>query len=102
MKLLTLLLALYTLALSMVPCNDVHEGEANIPMTVQAAQEHHQEDKDICSPFCLCNCCQGFVVLTTVKNVQIVPVFSKEKFPLYTERFSSFFASDYWQPPRVG
>ncbi|MEP7171688.1 MAG: DUF6660 family protein [Bacteroidota bacterium] len=102
MKFLTLILACYTFALSIAPCNDIHEGQTNVPMTIQAAQEHHQEDNDICSPFCLCSCCQGFVVISTIKNIQVVPSFSKGDYALYNEQVHSSFAANHWQPPRLG
>jgi len=87
--------------LSIAPCNDVHEGQVCVPMTVQAAQEHHQEDNDVCSPFCLCSCCQGFVVISTIKHIESVPSFSKEDFTNVNEKVHSSFSANHWQPPKI-
>src|SRR5436190_8939541 len=101
MKFLSFIIACYTLALSIAPCNDVHEGQTNVPLTIQAAQEHHQEDNDICSPFCICNCCQSSVVISGFNYSQIVPVFITKNFSLNSQHSPSLFASDHWQPPRA-
>jgi hypothetical protein len=82
-----------------MPCNDVH-GQ-NIPPTIEAAQDHHQEDKDLCGPFCQCNCCQSFIVITYSNHSEHIFSFSKERFSLYAEDFSSIIAIDHWQPPKI-
>jgi len=101
MRIFALILALYTIALTIVPCNDVHEGQHNTPMSIEAAQEHHEEDRDMCSPFCLCNCCQGFVIVTAIRHLESASFSSGVDFTLINELVHSSFSASHWQPPKI-
>jgi len=85
-----------------MPCNDVHDGAKNQITTVNQAQDHHESDNDICSPFCICSCCQGFVALTSFPDVAISSFAVSSNFSFYTEKFFSSAAASIWQPPKLG
>jgi hypothetical protein len=57
-------------------------------------------DTDICSPFCQCSCCHGFVLLHFTKLNLRQPV-SSDKQIAYSENFSSAFSGNIWQPPKI-
>lgn len=100
-KFLCFLLSLYTLSLSVMPCNDVHDGMASSVVTMQQAQEHHQTDNDVCSPFCICSCCQGFMAVTCLTDTVISLKESLLNFSGYSEQFISSAFASIWQPPKL-
>jgi len=101
MKKIALLLAFYILALSAMPCNDIHATaieSSDTEMTFQSHEEDHEHHMDLCSPFCSCDCCQTVAetvvqiqtqIENSIINMAITPYFHTEK-----ESFSSF-----WRPP---
>ncbi|MBA3649044.1 MAG: hypothetical protein H0W62_10920 [Chitinophagales bacterium] len=101
MKFLALIFACFTLALSFAPCCDSNVGLANIPQTIQQSQEQHHQDNELCSPFCQCNCCHGFVVIAHFRTSNTLPAFTQKHFTLYTERFICGIPDSHWQPPRL-
>lgn len=85
-----------------MPCNDVHEGAKGAVTTTAQAQDHHETDNDVCSPFCICSCCQGFVALTSFPDVTIAPLSITTNFSFYSEKFFSSASASIWQPPKRG
>ncbi|HMQ59451.1 MAG TPA: hypothetical protein PKE06_02230 [Flavilitoribacter sp.] len=63
MKCLTSILSFYFLMLSLLPCTDTcaSENEMQDGRHRMVSGEHsgcsHQQDDDLCSPFCTCTCC---------------------------------------------
>jgi hypothetical protein len=99
-KTFAVIFGFYTVALSLTHCCDKYE-QANTPQTVQQSQEHHEQDHNLCSPFCQCNCCHGFIVLHFTKHNAITPAFAEKPFQLSVDHLPSSFAADFWQPPRL-
>ena len=100
MKKIALLLAIYILALSVVPCNDVHAisdiySTGNI---LTQDENNHEHPLDMCSPFCSCDCCHTvaetvFQTQIIIENCEISAVITPY---FYTEK-ESFFSL--WRPP---
>lgn len=71
MRFLAFILGFYFLAISLVPCSDVHFSASE--HTAQLSVHTHHDDqnhKDACSPFCHCNCCGSYAeVLNPVSFV---------------------------------
>ncbi|WP_166382985.1 MULTISPECIES: DUF6660 family protein [unclassified Polaribacter] len=58
MKFLTFLLAIYIFALNLTPCADfVVPNDIVKTKTSQITDDHQHEGTDLCSPFCICQCC---------------------------------------------
>jgi len=59
MKYLTFILSLYILALNLAPCEDYAALDNEVKTeNLQATNSDHQhQDLDLCSPFCICQCC---------------------------------------------
>ncbi len=103
--LFTFCFALYLLALSVVPCGDVHAKErGSVPAVYQAqsAPVHHSEDH--CSPFCICACCQT-VVAVMQQEPAAPPVWAPLPTLCWTDAYrseeSAAPASTVWQPPKA-
>ncbi len=102
MKNIAGLLALYILALSFVPCDDILATTINIASDNYFSEQHeeHSHDSDMCSPFCSCDCCQigaeqitlstSFVLENISTDLLITPVLINGKELLYS----------FWKPPK--
>ncbi|WP_026729550.1 DUF6660 family protein [Flavobacterium denitrificans] len=106
MKWITVLLSIYLMALSNMPCADMEVNSA-MHKTAQFSSEtnhSHDKDNDLCSPFCACNCC-GAQVLSyqTVAVFEFVTVHNLISIPLpsYNSVFASDFYGSIWQPPQI-
>jgi len=70
-------------------------------MTVSQAQDHHNEDEDVCSPLCACSCCASQVIVQSCIFAAIGVPFCKKEFlenptlPLPEPTYSI------WQPPKL-
>ena len=84
-----------------MPCNDVHNGMKGSIITVTEAQSHHESDNDVCSPFCICSCCQGFVALTHLSDIAIYVEDIQANFSNKSEAFIASSLAAIWQPPKI-
>jgi hypothetical protein len=107
MNLFKFLLAFYFMALSLMPCEDVHKelGSDQARLSFAADQSHSKDKGDICSPLCVCNCCQmavsAFKMDTLIKvPVQIQTYFSK-KILFRKNNFAYQVYDHIWQPPKI-
>lgn len=109
MKITTIILSLYLILLSCLPCadtkvKDVHVG-SNLVVTVENSHSHtNEKHSDLCPPFCSCNCC-AVQVLTF--NPTLSYSFSKEteliilQISTYHSVLKSNFFGSIWQPPQI-
>lgn len=90
-----------------MPCadNEVYSA-AHIAIEKLAVSDSHShdKDKDLCPPFCACNCCGAqilgyspFVVLEFPLTATII----SSKSTYYKSIFSSNFFGSIWQPPQI-
>lgn len=104
MRFTALIFSLYIFALALFPCADnadhSHKDESHIAIshTHSDADGHHT---DMCSPFCLCQCCHTSVVEL---EVPFVPEALATLEPLksnYNRNFQSGFPTGILHPPRA-
>jgi hypothetical protein len=101
MKIFAVFFAFYTVVISLAPCCDRFEA-ANMQQSIQQEHNHHEQGGELCSPFCQCSCCHGFIALHHMRQTSIVPV-SAEKQLIYPAQYIlPGFSADFWQPPRLG
>lgn len=94
----------FIFALALMPCGDgenhSHKAEAQT-VIAQSHGDDAEHHTDLCSPFCLCQCChtnavdfgEAFVALSTAK---IQPLQSR-----YQRSFKGEFYTKILQPPRA-
>ena len=60
MKFIAFIFSIYILALNFAPCVDNSEIDDNVKTEISQTNgdEHQHQDSDLCSPFCMCHCCQ--------------------------------------------
>jgi len=103
MKKLLLLLPLYLLFISCMPCADSEEGNAgNVTSVSRGTSDGHEKQDETCSPFCSCNCCgqrvssnQSFTTST------ILPVIIPKQHAVLQPFFLQSVSYDIWQPPQI-
>lgn len=106
MRIALIILAIYTTALSCIPCKDnVQKGAYGINVNVIKAGQARQQtaDVDLCTPFCTCTCCAS---VSTQQQIATLPckttfsTFEDITFAYLNHSHSSDLTS-IWQPPRV-
>lgn len=103
MKYLAIILSLFTMTMSALPCDD------DISILDDQLTEIHVDSHgdsndlgDLCSPFCTCVCCAGIVVEPIFNQAALVSNTSETKLnSLYTFSFTSDYLDRIFQPPRV-
>jgi len=103
MKTFAIILSLYVLALSAIPCIDIHKdmAKSQIEISQNNQDAHNQGDKDHCSPFCTCNCCAtSVIILEHLVQLDSFSFFEKQYFPVSSTFFDYSLAS-IWQPPKI-
>ena len=90
-----------------MPCADM-EVNSSANTNTEFASNHdehpHDEQNDLCSPFCTCNCCSAQILThfpTITINFPIVSESIKTQLPTYKSIFSSNFFGSIWQPPQI-
>ena len=66
-------------------CADVNEQDhlSKVEITKNLEDDHGHSDSDLCSPFCICQCCQinivsiNFLTYTISSQELYAPIFSK-------------------------
>jgi hypothetical protein len=101
-KYIAVFLAAYMLVLLCMPCKDnCNTSQHKTPSTYAAAQDHHHEENDQCSPFCFCACCATSITVVAFPKLEISLQINIEKFSVYTSSFVSEVNSSIWQPPKI-
>jgi hypothetical protein len=104
LKTLSYILAILFIILACFPCMDedicMDEQKAGIAFTT-ADHDHTDHEADLCSPFCICNCCrtqinQPLYFFFDVKKAG----FSSPNFPELHAAISAV-PHNIWQPPRL-
>ena len=102
MKFFVSILAIYLLALSIVPCPDMSIEHAGHKVGhMQNAANDQANAADQCSPFCACSCCvspmvhQAYVIIVSSLS------FSHYHYPKYHSFFFSTPLKAIWQPPKL-
>lgn len=111
MKYFCYLLSLYFLALSIMPCTDVHAMNESASEELAGISDHdhqdcpHEKEQDYCPPFCVCNCCGQLLVATKFQKWSVPPLLSanfksKNSF-FYLQNWHSEYLRSVFHPPQV-
>lgn len=99
MKLLTVILSIYVMILTFMPCADANTADTDCYSIAQQDHEH-SDDIEICSPFCFCNCCQ---TLTQTSNY-IIPKVNMPGIKVITPMLVQNEIEStilFWRPPKA-
>ncbi|MCL8536505.1 MULTISPECIES: DUF6660 family protein [Chryseobacterium] len=107
MNLLRWILAIYFMALSLMPCEDVSrplDSNGNkISSSIQGA--HSTEKGDVCSPLCACSCCQitasAFKMDPLLEVPEQIQAYFSKKILFQKNDFAYQVYDPIWQPPKI-
>ncbi|WET03165.1 DUF6660 family protein [Flavobacterium sp. YJ01] len=107
MKWIAIILSVYLMALSNMPCADMEVNSAMHKTAQFSSEENHSHDKenDLCSPFCACNCCGAQVLSYQTPITFEFPQTDHlilSPLPSYNSILASNFYGSIWQPPQLG
>lgn len=107
---LTKILAVYMLALSLVPCSDGGGGLvtlvnhfSDVEHSIDADHDHSNDcGDDLCSPFCICSCCSSALDIPIKLPFQLksLPPKPIEKPSFFSSFIPTSFNHSIWQPPK--
>jgi hypothetical protein len=101
MKLFATILSIYIMFFAFMPCEDSHIADNDCyNLTQQDNNEEHDNDFEICSPFCFCNCCHT-LTLVTQNNPQLKSAMDYEILPLISFQIKSEAYCSFWHPPKT-
>jgi len=109
MKAFSIILSIYILVLSCLPCGDVEDCKVVDYDKIAFSETNHsthQEDTETCSPFCICACCGTNIVLNfsfspLISEIEQCFLSEKVKVNFYNTSFISDFYGNIWQPPKI-
>ncbi len=106
MKWITIILSIYLMTLSNMPCADMEVNSAAHKTARFSSEANHTHDKDndLCSPFCACNCCGAQILSYQIAvNFEFPVAYSiiSVQLPNYTSVVASNFYGSIWQPPQI-
>ncbi|MEY8758598.1 DUF6660 family protein [Chryseobacterium tongliaoense] len=107
MNVLRLVLAFYFMALSLMPCADLHKqsGSERAKLSMSFDESHSKDKGDICSPLCSCNCCQitvaAFKMEPLIKIPTQVQLYFSKKILFRKNNFAYQVYDHIWQPPKI-
>jgi len=102
--------SLYFLALSIMPCTDIHTTNdmASAELASFSADNHsdcpHEKGSDHCSPFCMCSCCGHVIAQAKAFQWHFKPILpeGKEKSAFhYAFDWESDYLQAIFRPPQV-
>ena len=101
MRSIAVILSMFILGLSMVPCADSVGNDDSILVSASQANHDHEADFDLCSPFCLCQCCQSHFTtyFSFYANLVVFPQTILETG--YSDQMTDGFQMSVLQPPKV-
>ena len=98
---LAFFLAVYVVALTLDPCAD---KEISCPGSHIEShgddQDAGDQHKDLCSPFCTCNCCNISMEVATPLLLNAMPINQNTIESFYNPQLLSVFLPSIWDPPK--
>ena len=103
MKFIAFLLSIYIFALNVAPCADyvATDNDANTEISQAIDSDHQHQDSDLCSPFCVCQCCHISATYLQFADLKLdFNIISTQDF-LYLNGTEKDFTASILQPPRA-
>jgi hypothetical protein len=87
-----------------MPCTDEAFGMIDKKTSITFSKCQNQQDdshSDDCSPFCTCNCCAGFAIISNSYKIGYLVFSSVEKNTVHLPVSLSEISLPIWQPPQL-
>jgi hypothetical protein len=101
-----LIFTVFVFILAVYPCRDaktcLDEQRSGISEVSAANHSHSDQEKDLCSPFCICSCCAAHIRLTSSPEIDFTSLFhNSELHSFYWEKPFLNNGQSIWQPPKL-
>lgn len=106
MKIFAFLLSLFFMALTVVPCSDAASGFGDKVCVAEDVHLEQSQDEhtDLCTPFCVCNCCGMSMSIAQIKK--LLPeknfILVRAEITESAYNYSLLLNAGIWQPPKIG
>jgi hypothetical protein len=105
MKFLAFILSLYIYTLNLAPCEDYEAGVFNNDVKTEISQivdnDHQHQDLDLCSPFCICQCCHISTMTFKFVDVKFNTSYISTQDFFYQNGIEKDFTTSILQPPKA-
>ncbi|WP_443939349.1 DUF6660 family protein [Pedobacter sp. MW01-1-1] len=105
MKFLRLFICQLIIVLSITPCTDAAVTQSNLSLSSFSKVDiQHSDDTfhaDVCSPFCVCTCCNMPTLLQSTKTPAQVIRFILAQYPVEKNKKAQTAFIEFWQPPKL-
>jgi hypothetical protein len=103
MKYLAFILSVYLLVLNLVPCEDyaVADNEVNTEISQSIDVDHQHQGTDICSPFCICQCCHISATHFKIADLKLDITYISTQDFFYLNGLAQDFSFSVLQPPQA-
>lgn len=104
MKFFALIMSVWLLILSCLPCGDSREYNDRGATAISAKTDHQQRKQGIehCTPFCSCSCCSISLSYPNILTYTIAnKLFTTKKYSAYSTPFCKEVSLAIWQPPKI-
>jgi len=100
LKFFVVILALYVVGLTVMPCSDVYAVEnPQTSITIMADNHNDYHEMDMCSPFCFCTCCQSLFESTVSEYMPSNPVAIPIDYNFIEKSYKNP-VNSFWRPPK--
>jgi hypothetical protein len=101
MKFIAVILSVYVLSLTAMPCEDIYADNSNSTSIELIDQSQiHSEEFEVCTPFSFCNCCQTLDQPISKKIIEIKVAIHK-LFVVYQQQDYTNPITLIWHPPKI-
>jgi len=104
MKWFAILLSVFMIVISCIPCADAAPEIDNHAPTIiisNTDSQDHLPAADLCSPLCICNCCAGFALQTTPQKTSVLIIKTITPAPVHRSVAIPNPSFSIWQPPKL-
>ncbi|WP_370870412.1 DUF6660 family protein [Daejeonella sp.] len=107
MKFWSRIVCTIVMLVSLVPCADAisYKSTSTIKevfIEASSAQSHNERGLDVCSPFCVCACCNAPTIMKHAIFSINIPLQISLEYPNKTLGKATSTSISIWQPPRLG
>ena len=103
MKFLAVILSIYIFALNLDPCEDSNALDNGFKSEISQIMDndHKHQNTDLCSPFCICQCCHISTINIKFVDVNINTSYISIQDFFYQNGTEKDFTTSILQPPRA-
>ena len=102
MRYLAIILSIYIFVLNLAPCADyIPTNEAAKTEISQHTDDHQHQNSDLCSPFCMCQCCHINATYLQVTDLKFDVPYMSTQHCLHLNGIEKAFTASILQPPKA-